>query len=169
MPLLSSLFGRDRDALARYVRTHLAGSNAGVRLFAHSGRRQQDPEIGDVVREIGEQLVEERDYLQHLADRLGPGENVVLSTVASLGEKASRLKPHGSLGGRTVVTDLTDLETMRIALSGKLAGWDALLAVADDHEELDRAVLERYRDQAVLQRQRIADAHRLLARRALRP
>ncbi len=156
----------DRSPLARYVQTHLAGATAGVRLFAHSGQQQSDREIGSVVLEIHEQLVEERDYLQELAKRLGPGESNVFSTMAALGEMVSRLKPI-DLGGRTSSTDLADLEAMRIALAGKLAGWEAMLVVVDEHDELDRAALERYRDQALLQRERIADAHRLVAARVL--
>lgn len=166
MKLPLAVFHGDRNTLAGYVRTHIAGSTAGVRLFEHSGRHQRDREIGAVVLEIHEQLLDERDYLRALADRLGPGENPIFSTLAALGEKVSRLKPT-DFGRRTETTDLADLEAMRIALSGKLAGWDSLLAVVDDHPELDRAVLERYRDQALTQRERIADAHRLVASRVL--
>ncbi len=166
MKLPLAIFHGDRNSIAAYVRTHIAGSTAGVRLFEHSGRHQLDREVGAIVLEIAEQLFEERDYLCDLADRLGPGENPIFSTLAALGEKVSRLKPT-DLFRRTETTDLADLEAMRIALSGKLAGWDSMLAVVDEYDELDRAVLEGYRDQALQQRERITDAHRLVAKRAL--
>lgn len=164
---LSSLFAGDRDSLGRYIRTHLAGSNAGIRLFGRSGRNQFDPDIGAVVLEIAEQLVEERDYLQVLADLVGPGENLILSTGAAVGEKVGRLKPNGSLLRRTAMTDLVELETMRVAVSGKLAGWESLLAIVDDQAVLEREDVERFRDQAIVQLNRLGDVHAIAARRAL--
>lgn len=166
MKLPLAVFHGHRDSVAAYVRTHIAGSTAGVRLFEHSGRHQRDREVGAVLLEIHEQLVEERSYLCDLADRLGPGENPIFSAMAAVGEKLSRLKPTDLLR-RTATTDFADLEAMRIALSGKLAGWDALLVVVDHHEELDRQRLEHYREQTIEQRRRVADLHRVVAARAL--
>lgn len=155
------------SAIGHYVHIHLAGSAAGIDLFGRSGPAQHDREIGETVLEIREQLFDERDRLQRMADDLGVGESVLLTTAARVGERVGRLKPNDSLLHRTALTDLVELEAMRDAVAGKVAGWQALLAVVDTHEALDRGELEMLLDQGLEQHDRLADAHRIAAARAL--
>ncbi|MDO7868355.1 hypothetical protein [Nocardioides jiangxiensis] len=154
--------------LARYMRTHLAGSSAGVDLFDRAAKGLPEPAAAEV-RRIQRELVEERKSLRRMMKALGVHENPVFNLATKTGERIARLKPNGDLLHRTAMTDLTELEAMVIAVSGKHAGWESLLAVADHEPRLDRAELRRLRDQARDQRKTLRRLHAEAAARALVP
>lgn len=157
------------SAIAAYLQTHLAGSRAGVDLFGRSAKAQFDPAIGQALREIQREVIAEREQLQQIMDLFDVSENLVRSAAARLTERVSRLKPNGSLLHRTPLTDLVELEALRIAVSGKQAGWEALLAIEDLVPELDRTQLEQLAEQGRSQLDRLADLHTTAARAALPP
>lgn len=157
------------SAIAAYLQTHLAGSRAGVDLFERSAKHQFNPEIGTALADIRREVLAERDTMQQIMAALGVEENLVRSTLARVGERVSRLKPNGSLLHRTSLTDLVELEALRIAVSGKQAGWEALLAIEDLVPELDRESLEQLVAQGTDQLARLADLHTIAARAALPP
>jgi hypothetical protein len=152
--------------LARYLRTHLAGSTAGVNLFDRAASGLPQP-ASSVVRRIQRELVEERRDLRAMMDALDVHENPVINALAKAGERVARLKPNGDLLHRTAMTDLVELESMVIALNGKLAGWESLLSIVDDEPRLDRAELERLAAQAREQIAAVRELHRAAATRAL--
>ena len=98
---------------------------------------------------------------------LGIGESRLLVLVARTAERIGRLKPNGSLLHRTPLTDLVEVEALRDAVAGKIAGWQALLAIVDDVAALDRVRLESLLDQGRVQHNRLTDVHAIVARRAL--
>lgn len=152
--------------LERYIRTHLAGSTAGVDLFDRSAEGLPDP-ASSAIRRIHGELVEERVALRGMMHALGFHENTLFNSVARLTERVARLKPNGNLLHRTAMTDLVELESMQIALNGKLAGWESLLAIVDREPRLDRAVLEGLAAQAREQIATVRELHRAAASRAL--
>lgn len=152
--------------LHRYLRTHLAGSTAGVDLFDRAARSHPEP-AASVIRRIHGELVDERVALRAMMDRVGAEENPLFNTLARIGERIGRLKPNGDLLHRTAMTDLTELEAMLIALAGKLAGWESLITVADDEPGLDRTELEGWAQQARDQRVAVRELHDAAAKRAL--
>lgn len=152
--------------LARYLRTHLAGSTAGVNLFDRAAAGLPEPAAA-AVRRIHRELVEERVALRGMMDALDVHENPVFNVMAKAGERVAGLKPNGDLLRRTAMTDLTELETMVIALNGKLAGWESLLSIVDDEPRLDRALLEGLAAQAREQIATVRELHRAAASRAL--
>ncbi|GAA1748832.1 hypothetical protein GCM10009710_31100 [Aeromicrobium alkaliterrae] len=151
------------DLLAHYVRIHLTGAAAGIELFGR-GSDLDDEDARQVAADIREELREERTWLLAFADTIDAAEPVVAETVAKIGEKVGRLKPNGDLLHRTPLTDVIDLETMHDAVSGKVAGWEALLQL--DDEQVDRADLERLLAQGHSQLDRLRTLHRSAARRA---
>jgi hypothetical protein len=153
--------------IAHHVHTHLAGSAAGIDLFGRSADAQLDPETGALVRDIQRELLDERRRLRRMAEDLGVGESATMTLGARVGERVGRLKPNGSWTRRTPLTDLVELEAMRVAVSGKRAGWEALMSVVDVHAALDREELEMLAEQAADQERRLAGAHRRAAARAL--
>lgn len=156
--------------IGHHVHIHLAGAAAGIDLFGRSGPELADQQIGQMVLEFRDELVQEREQLLAMAERLGVGESVVMSTAARLGERLGRLKPNGDLLRRTPLTDLLELEAMRDAVAGKIAGWEALLAVVDQYPgALDRAELEALHQQAEDQHAGLSEAHRTVAARVLVP
>jgi hypothetical protein len=52
-------------------------------------------------------------------------------------EKAARLKLNGRLLSRSPLSDLVELEGLRLAVEGKAAGWRTLLGIADQEPGLD--------------------------------
>jgi hypothetical protein len=154
--------------LARYMRTHLAGSTAGVNLFDRAASEMSEPGAS-IIRRIHGELVEERIQLRAMMGVLGFHENPLFNAAARVGERIGRLKPNGSLLHRTPKSDLVELETMRIALAGKLAGWESLLAIVEDEPRLDRPELERLAEQAREQQEAVRILHRSAAKRALAP
>ncbi|MCK5892392.1 MAG: hypothetical protein P1U38_14960 [Aeromicrobium sp.] len=151
------------DLLAHYVRIHLTGAAAGLELFGR-GADLHDPEARATTARIRHELVEERDWLRGLVKRLGSTEPTLAQVTAKLGERLGRLKPNGHLLHRTPLTDVIDLESMHDALSGKVAGWKALLEVEGLEEERD--ALERLLAQGQRQIEQVTDLHRVAARRA---
>jgi hypothetical protein len=154
-------------ALPNYLQAHFAGACAGADLFERSANGQRDPEVGQVLREIHSQVVEERETLRTIMLALRIDQNRVLTLAARAGERLGRLKPNGSLTKRTPLTDLVEVEALRDAVAGKIAGWDALLAVVDEYPELDRELLENLRQQGHAQHDRLRDVHAIVAARAL--
>lgn len=152
--------------LARYLRTHLAGSTAGVNLFDRAANDHPEP-AASVIRRIHGELVEERVSLRAMMAAVGVHENPVFNLVATAGERMGRLKPNGSLLHRTAMTDLVELETMSIALAGKLNGWESLLTIVDDEPRWSRTELERLAQQARDQRDAVRELHTAAAARAL--
>lgn len=152
--------------LGRYLRTHLAGSTAGVNLFDRAADGLPEP-ASSIIRRIHGELVEERSALRSMMDALDVHENPVFNTLAKASERVARLKPNGDLLHRTAMTDLVELESMVIALNGKLAGWESLLAIVDDEPRLDRPLLEGLAAQAREQIATVRELHRSAAARAL--
>lgn len=152
--------------LERYMRTHLAGSTAGVDLFDRAAKGLPEP-ASSIIRRIHGELVEERIALRQMIDALGFHENPVFNALTRAGERIARLKPNGALLHRTPKTDLVELEAMVIALNGKLAGWESLLAIVDDEPRLDRAELEALAAQAREQIATVRELHRAAAARSL--
>jgi hypothetical protein len=152
--------------LERYMRTHLAGSTAGVDLFDRAAKELPEP-ASSIVRRIHGELVEERIALRGMITALGFRENTVFNTLARASERVTRLKPSSVLLHRNSRTDLVELESMVVALNGKLAGWESLLAIVDDEPLLDRALLEELAAQAREQIDTVRELHRAAAARAL--
>ena len=151
--------------LERYLRTHLAGSTAGVNLFDRAAGAFDEP-AASVIRRIHGELIEERVALRAMMAALDVHENLVFNTLTKAGERVGRLKPNGHLLRRTSMTDVTELETMRVALAGKLAGWESLLSIVDGEPRLSRQELEHWAEQAREQQRAIGELHSSAAKRA---
>jgi hypothetical protein len=60
-----------------------------------------------------------------------------LAGAAWIGEKAGRLKSNGRLFTRSPLSDLEELEMLRLGIEGKAAGWRTLRTLADTDTRLD--------------------------------
>ena len=154
------------NALGHYVRIHLTGSAAGIELFGR-GRRMADPTARGVLGDIRDELRQERRQLLEMAERLDARPAPVVAMGARAGERLSRLKPNGHPFRRTPLADLVDLEAMRTAVAGKVAGWEGLLAVADEHPPLDRDELSDLLRQGRRQHDQLSVLHGEASERAL--
>lgn len=64
------------------------------------------------------------------------------TAAAWIGEKAARLKLNGRIISRSPVSELEELEVLRLGVEGKAAGWRTLRALADHDQRLDTARLD---------------------------
>jgi hypothetical protein len=133
----------DDHLLGVYLHDHLAGAAGGVELVRHAAKEQADTPAGPVLAALAHEIERDRDSLRTILDDLGMTDFAVHEAATWLGEKVARLKPNGQLVGRSPLTSLIEIETLRIALVGKLAGWTTLRTLADDDPRLDADHLDR--------------------------
>lgn len=68
-----------------------------------------------------------------------------------LAEKAGRLKPNGRLLARSPLSDILELEMMRLGVEGKASCWRSLRALADTDARLDATRLDNLLQRATRQ------------------
>ncbi len=154
------------DELGHYLRLHLTGAAAGIELFSR-GERMLDPAARDIIQTIRQEVREERQQLLDIARALDKRPAPIAALFAKVSEKATRLKPNGNPLSRGPMDDLVDLEAMRVAVAGKLAGYEAMLAASEQVSGLPRDQLAALRKRAVRQHDQLSTLHGEAARRAL--
>lgn len=140
-----------QDRLGIYLNDHLALATGGTELArrAASGstRHREQLEI------IATELAEDRSALKHIMRSLEVPARGYKQAGAWVTEKVGRLKPNGRLVGRSPVSDVLEMEGLRILVDGKAAGWRLLRRLAEDDPRLDRALLDRLLERAERQAQ----------------
>jgi len=140
-----------------YLNDHLAGATLGVELARRTLRENADGELGDFLRWLCAQVVEDRRSLLALMQERGVQPSLAKSGGAWLAEKIGRLKPNGHLTTYSPLSRLVELEGLAAGIDSKLALWVALREAGSDVDTL----VERAREQ----RERL-EPHRLAAARA---
>ena len=152
--------------LGIYLEDHLAGSTAGLELFKRAVRRHRGTPLGEELARLRDEVQQDRDALIGVMRTLG----VPVRAYKVLGgwalERVGRLKPNGHLITRSPLSDLVELEGMRLGVEGKGCLWRALLEL--DDPRLDAAALQELHERAleqaaVLEGQRLETARRVLA------
>ena len=82
--------------------------------------------------------------------------------LARLAERVGRLKLNGRILRRSPLSDVVELETLVVGITGKEALWESLRAVASIPEDELRTLIERAREQ----RDIVEDCRGAAARRA---
>jgi hypothetical protein len=149
--------------LSIYLHDHLAGAAGGVELVRRAAKEQADSPVGPGLARLAEDVEQDREALRKLLTDLGMSDHAVHETFTWLAEKASRLKPNGQLIGRSPLTSLVELETIRIALEGKRAGWVTLRILADQDSRLDPVRLDLLIARAIDQADRAEQLRRTVA------
>jgi hypothetical protein len=126
------------DNLSIYLNDHLAGATGGVELFRRAAKSQTDETWRAALSSLGDQVEEDRATLLNVMGRLGVP--AARSRVAAgwLAEKAGRLKLNGTLLRRSPLSDLVELEAMRLGIEAKGCLWRSLrmLAATDGRLEV---------------------------------
>jgi hypothetical protein len=86
-------------------------------------------------------VVEDRDALQQLADKIGSGPNILKEFTAWIGEKASRIKLGAGFAGD--FGEFEALEFLALGITGKLSLWLALQAIAPSDSRVSGVDFER--------------------------
>jgi hypothetical protein len=147
-----------------YLNDHLAGATLGVELAHRTARENREGELGEVLRRLETQLVEDRDALVALIERLGLQRSRPKVAAAWTAEKLGRLKPNGHAARYSPLSRLLELEGLAAGIDAKLALWLSLREIADRDGRLGGAELERLIERARDQRERL-EPHRLAAAR----
>lgn len=142
------------DFLGIYLNDHLAGSTLGLELaqrIVASARHL--PVSDDVLKRLTADIKEDRIALLEIMGTLGIQIQGYKVFAAWASEKAGRLKLNGHLLSRSPLSNLEELEMLRLGVEGKGAGWRTLRAVAERDSRLDAGRL----DQLIMRAARQAD------------
>jgi hypothetical protein len=157
----------DDDVLRGYLQHHWAGSSGGVELFRRVAGTHPDPVTATAVREMSVEIAAEREVLRELIQALGGTPTRLGAMAARVAERVGRLKPNGRLFHRSHLTDIVELEAMRVAVYGKRAGWQLLRELTEDDPRLDPERLDALIRQSDEQLSRLADLHLSVARKRI--
>jgi len=155
--------------LGIYLNDHLAGATAGVELAHRMARSNTGPGAGETMQRLAAEIAQDRATLRKIMTRLDIPARAYKIGAAWIGEKAGRLKPNGHLRSRSPLSNLEELEMLRLGVEGKAAGWRTLRVLADTEPRLDAGRLDdlmaRARSQAdLLEELRIRAADDVIAR-----
>jgi hypothetical protein len=163
----ASLRRSAQDPLGIYLNDHLAGATAGLELARRVARARHVPAPQPDLQRFADEVAEDRAALLRIMGTLGVPARSYKVWAAWAGEKAGRLKPNGRLTTRSALSNLEELELMRLGVEGKAAGWRTLRELAEvdgrlDASELD-GLISRARSQAdFLEESRVRAARQLI-------
>jgi hypothetical protein len=157
-----------QDPLGIYLNDHLAGATVGLELARRVAGARQAPATGPELQRFAEEVAADRAALLRIMGTLGVPVRSYKIWAAWAGEKAGRLKPNGHLTTRSPLSNLEELEMLRLGVEGKAAGWRTLRVLADRDGRLDAADLDelisRARRQAdFLEEARVRAAQQVIA------
>ena len=144
------------ELIGIYLNDHLAGATVGTSLAqraAHSPGQLDQPTLQRLAGDINA----DRQALLKIMALLGVPVRHYKTTVAWLGERVGRLKPNGRLRTRSPLSNLEELELMRLGVEGKAAGWRTLRELAATDPRLSAAWLDELLDRARAQADLLED------------
>jgi hypothetical protein len=128
--------------LGSYLNDHLAGATAGTELAHRVARTHRDQGQGGQLKRLAAEIAQDRAALIGMMKALGIPVRAYKVCAAWIGEKAGRVKFNGRLLARSPLSDLEELEMLRLGVEGKAAGWRTLRVLADTDKRLDRGRLD---------------------------
>jgi hypothetical protein len=129
--------------------------------------RQQDQPLGQFAGQLLNEVTQDRDILQHFADGVGSGSNMLKEFTAWLGEKASRVKLGAGAAGEFGTFEA--LEFLALGVQGKLSLWHALRVAAVSDARLSGLDFEQLIVRAKAQYAQVEEQRLISAATALRP
>ena len=150
-----------RSLLAIYLRDHHAAGVAGTRVAGRVALAAERDSENDELKRVASEIRQDLVTLEGIMLRLGVEPDRAKDTLSRIAERVGRLKLNGRLLRRSPLSDLLELETLVIGISGKQALWVSLRDVpAIRGEELDQ-LLERAEEQKrVIENARVEAAKR---------
>ena len=155
------------NLLGIYLNDHLAGATAGTELARRMARSHRGREDSGALSRLAAEIAQDRSALTDIMAALGVTVRAYKVGAAWVGEKAGRLKFNGRLLSRSPLSDLEELEILRLSVEGKAAGWRTLRARADtdariDAGRLDELIARADRQVEELEELRVRAASRVL-------
>jgi hypothetical protein len=128
--------------LAIYLNDHLAGATGGVELARRVAVWYPVPGQRAALEGLAADIAQDRQTLLDLMTALGMPVRRYKVGVAWAAEKAGRLKLNGSLLSRSPLSNLEELEMLRLGVEGKAAGWRTLRELAKTDGRLRPGTLD---------------------------
>lgn len=145
------------DYLGIYLNDHLAGATAGLELARRSAGAQREPSAKETLRRLVGELAEDREALIRIMKSLDVPIRQYKVYAGWLAEKAGRLKLNGHLLTRSPLSDVQELEAMRLGIEGKDSSWRTLRALAERDDRLNQEELDELRARARRQAETVED------------
>jgi hypothetical protein len=153
--------------LGIYLNDHLAGATAGSELAHRMARSHRGREEGGPLSRLAAEIAQDRSVLLSIMASLGVAVRGYKVGAAWIGEKAGRLKFNGRLLARSPLSDLEELELLRLGVEGKAAGWRTLRAQADTDARLDARRLDELISRASSQADQLEELRVRAAKRII--
>jgi hypothetical protein len=124
--------GRSRpDLLGIYLNDHLAVATGEVELARRTAGAHQSSDIGEALRRLAVEFVEDRVALLNMMAALGVPVRYYKVFAAWAAEKAGRLKLNGYVRGQSPLSIVVELEALSLSVEVKSAGWHTLRELAE--------------------------------------
>ncbi len=155
------------DLLAIYLNDHLAGATSGVQLARRASQSQLDATRREALGHLCTEVEQDRGSLLAAMGRLDV--KVAQHRVAAgwLAERVGRLKLNGTLLRRSPLSDLMEMEALRLGVEGKACLWRSLRMLAGTDTRLEGSDFEALEQRAHAQVYEL-ETIRLSAAEALR-
>ncbi|MFD6466407.1 hypothetical protein [Streptomyces goshikiensis] len=158
-----------RRLLEIYLNDHLAGASSGVALSRRMARTHRGRAVGPALAELAGQIAADRESLREFMTALDVPAQWSRVVAGRLAEKAGRIKLNGRLVRRSPLSDVLELEVMRLGVEGKASLWRSLRTVANTDPRLDGAAVDRLLDRARRQADVLEELRVRAARNAFAP
>lgn len=127
--------------IAVYLRDHETAAQAGVRAFRRVARTHRSRPWGSDVAHLAGQVRDDVRTEQRILRARRVRRRRLAGPLASLGERAGRLKGNGRLVRRSPTTDVVELEALIAFVTAKRSHWRTLeLAGIVDRDEASALV-----------------------------
>ena len=142
-----------------YLQDHHAAAVAGTRLARRVGANVSRKEMSGDLSDVAEEIADDLAALEAIMRRLGTGPSRVKDAITRGGELLGRLKLNGRLRERSPLSDVVELETLVVGITGKQALWVSLRSAAVlPAEELDQLIERAERQKRIVESAREAAA-----------
>lgn len=149
------------DLLGIYLNDHLGGATGGRDLARRTAKAHRGTPAGGPLERVAAEIAEDRCALLGIMGELGVAVRRYKVVAGWAAEKAARIKLNGRVLRRLPLSSVLELESLRLGIEGKAAGWMALRQVAGDDARLDAAALDRLLDRARAQADTVEELRRL--------
>lgn len=134
--------------LGIYLNDHLAAETASAQLAHRLAAAHRLSPDADLLREFAQEIDQDRTALLTIMDELEVPIRRYKVLAARAAEVLGRAKPNGRILTRSPLSDVLEVEALRLAVEGKTAVWRTLRARVKAHPRLDAAWLDSLLDRA---------------------
>ena len=147
--------------LAIYLRDHHAAGVAGARVAQRVATAVERDSGNEDLRRVASEIRQDLMVLEGIMRRLGVEPDRVKDSCSRAAERLGRLKLNGRLLRRSPLSDLLELETLVVGITGKQALLVSLREIPSIQiEELDQLFERAQEQKRVVEHARVAAAKR---------